>query len=99
LGLHVRKDGESWMLDTESAREDWCAVESLLEKAVSDVVQTAKGGPLPASFGIRARDRAVLSRSGVAVLEEDSGCCSPVAPATVARAGKTCITHTRTPRL
>jgi len=99
LGLHVRKDGESWMLDTESAREDWCAVESLLEKAVSDVVQTAKGGPLPTSFGIRARDRAVLSRSGVAVLEEDSGCCSHVAPATAARAGKTFITNTRTPRL
>lgn len=80
LGLHVREDVHTWMLDTESARKGWCAVEPLLEKAVSGVVQAANGGPLPASFGIRARDRAALSRTRTAVvLEEDSGCCSPVA--------------------
>ncbi|AOU98283.1 hypothetical protein BI364_10200 [Acidihalobacter yilgarnensis] len=57
LALHVLEDGGVWKLDTESARKGWCAVESLLGKAVSGAVQAAKGGPLPASFGIRARDR------------------------------------------
>jgi transposase len=99
LGLHVRKNGESWMLDTESAREDWCAVEPLLEKAVSGVAQqAANGGPLPASFGIRARDRAALSQNGAGA-REDSGCCSHIAPAMVARAGKTSAADTRTPWL
>ncbi|MHB1766200.1 MAG: nuclease/transposase family protein [Gammaproteobacteria bacterium] len=32
LGLHVRQDGGRWMLDTESAREGWCAVEPLLAR-------------------------------------------------------------------
>ena len=102
LALHVRhytKDGNQvWRLDTESAREGWCAVESLLEKAVSDVEQAAKGGRLPASFGIRARDRAALSRSG-AEAGEDSGCCNHVASAIVARAGKTPELSIGTPRL
>ena len=79
LGLHVRQDNAVWILDTESARKDWCAVEPLLEKAVSGVMQAAKGGPLPASFGIRARDRAALSRKGAGTTE-DSGCCNHVAP-------------------
>lgn len=65
LGLHVhqdtKNDHQAWRLDTETAREDWCAAEPLLGKAMSDVVQAAKGGPLPASFGIRTRDRAALS--------------------------------------
>jgi hypothetical protein len=68
LGLHVHlckeENGEVWRLDTESAREGWCAAEPLLRKAMSDVVQTAKGRLLPASFGVskrHARDRAVLS--------------------------------------
>jgi transposase len=70
LGLHVREDGGIWMLDTESVRAGWCAVESLLSKAVSSVVQAAKGGRLPASFGVSAsgrgaRDRVALSQSGV----------------------------------
>ncbi|MHB8254813.1 MAG: transposase family protein, partial [Acidiferrobacter sp.] len=85
LALHVRvlthKDSETWMLDTESAREDGCAVEPLLEKAVSGVVQAANGGPLPASFGLSqkpARDRVALSRKGAGT-KEDFGCCSPVA--------------------
>ena len=102
LGLHVRKDEAVWVLGTESAREDWRAVEPLLEKAVSGVMQAANGGPLPAGFGISKRpagDRAALSRSGAVVLGEECGCCSHVAPATVARAGKTPITGTRTPRL
>ena len=102
LGLHVRQstqDGNQiWMLDTESAREGWCAVESLLEKAVSDAVQAAKGGRLPASFGLRARDRAALSRSG-AEAGEDSGCCNHIASAIVARAGKTPELRTGTTRL
>jgi len=98
LGLHVRKNGESWMLDTESAREGWCAGEPLLEKTVSGIVQAAKGGPWPASFGIRARDRAALSQNGAGA-QEDSGCCSPIAQAIVARAGKTSAAGTRTPRL
>ena len=101
LGLHVCKNEESWMLDTESAREDWYAVEPLLEKAVSGVVQAARGRPLPASFGISkryVRDRAALSRKGAGT-EEDSGCCNHVAPAIVARAGKTFATRIRTPRL
>ncbi len=89
LGLHVHDDGGVWRLDTEPARKGWQAVESLLSQAVSGVVQTAKGRRLPASFGIRARDRAVLAQSGVGVVEEDSGCCSRVASAIVARAGKT----------
>lgn len=79
LGLHVRQDGETWMLDTESAREGWRAVEPLLGKAVSGAVQAAKGGPLPASFGIRAGDGAALSRRDTTVLREDSGCCSHAA--------------------
>lgn len=101
LGLHVRKNKESWMLDTESARKGWCAVEPLLEKAVSGVVQAARGGPVPASFGISkryVRDRAALSQNGAGT-EEDSGCCSHVASAAVARAGKTSGIGTRTPRL
>ena len=101
LGLHVRQSDAVWMLDTESAREDWCAVEPLLEKAVSGVVQAANGGPLPASFGISKRhagDRAVLSQNGAGT-REDSGCCNHVAPAIVARAGKTFATGIRTPRL
>jgi Transposase and inactivated derivatives len=68
LALHVRSyvkgENQVWRLDTESARKGWCAAEPLLGKAMSDVVQTAKGGPLPASFGLnskKARDRAVLS--------------------------------------
>lgn len=78
LGLHVREDDGTWKLDTESAREGWCAAESLLEKAVFGVVQAAKGGPLPASFGIRAGDRAALSRKyNVAV--EEPGCCNHTA--------------------
>jgi len=40
--------------DTESVREDGCALGPLLEKAVSGVMQAAKGGPLPASLGLRA---------------------------------------------
>ncbi|HUW97618.1 MAG TPA: transposase [Acidiferrobacter sp.] len=96
LGLHVRKNGESWMLDTESAREGWCAGEPLLEKAVSGIVQAANGGPLPASFGIRTRDRAALSQKGAGA-QEDSGCCSPIAQAIVARAGKTSASSTRAP--
>ena len=98
LALHVREDQGAWSLDTESARKGWCAVEPLLEKAVSGIIQAAKGGPLPASFGIRARDRAALSRNGVGT-EEDSGWCNPVALAIVARAGKTSGIGTRTPRL
>ena len=98
LGLHVREDDRVWMLDTESAREGWCAVESLLSQAVSGVVQAAKGRRLPASFGIRARDRAALAQSG-AEAGEDSGCCNHVASAIVARAGKTPELSTRTPRL
>ena len=98
LGLHVREDGGAWKLDTEPAREGWRAVEPLLEKAVFSVVQAAKGGPLPASFGIRAGDRAALSRKGAGT-KEDSGCCNHVAPAIVARAGKTSATGIRTPRL
>ena len=101
LGLHVRQNDAVWMLDTESARKDWCAVEPLLEKAVSGVVQAANGGPLPASFGVSkryVRDRAALSQNG-ADAEEDSGCCNHVAPAMVARAGKTSAVNTRTPRL
>lgn len=98
LGLHVRTNGESWRLDTESAREGWCAVEPLLEKAVSNVVQTAKGGPLPASFGIRARDRAVLSQNGTGA-KEGFGCCSHAASSGMARAGKTFAAGARTPRL
>lgn len=96
LGLHVRQNDAVWRLDTESAREGWCAVEPLLEKAVSGVVQAARGGPLPASFGLRAGDRAALSRIGAGA-GEDSGCCSHVAPAIVARAGKTPATGIRTP--
>jgi putative transposase len=68
LALHVRQytkdEKQVWRLDTESAREGWCAVEPLLRKAVSDVVQAANGGPLCASFGLSkklARDGAVLS--------------------------------------
>ncbi len=68
LALHVRQyvkdEKQAWRLDTESARKGWCAAEPLLGKAMSDVVQTAKGGLLPASFGLnskKARDRAVLS--------------------------------------
>ncbi|MHB1641147.1 MAG: RNA-guided endonuclease TnpB family protein [Acidithiobacillus sp.] len=68
LALHVRSykkdENQVWRLDTESARKGWCAAEPLLGKAMSDVVQTAKGGPLPASFGLnskKARDRVVLS--------------------------------------
>lgn len=76
---HVRLDVETWMLDTESAREGWRAVEPLLGKAVSGAVQAAKGGPLPASFGIRAGDGAALSRRDAAVLGEESGCCSHAA--------------------
>lgn len=98
LVLHVRKDGDTWMLDTESARKDWCAVEPLLEKAMSSVVQAANGGPLPASFGIRARDRAALSRKGAGA-GEDFGCCSLMASAVAARAGKTPVTRSRTPWL
>lgn len=101
LALHVREDQGAWMLDTESARKDWCAVEPLLEKAVSGVVQAANGGSLPASFGISkrfARDRAALSRTGAGA-REDSGCCNHVAQANVARAGKTFATGARTPRL
>ena len=102
LALHVRQytkdENQVWRLDTESARAGWCAVESLLEKAVSDVVQAAKGGRLPASFGIRARDRAALSRSG-AEAGKDSGCCNHVASAIVARAGKTPELSIGTPRL
>ncbi|WP_420909785.1 zinc ribbon domain-containing protein [Acidiferrobacter thiooxydans] len=97
LALHVREDAGRWRLDTESAREGWCAVEPLLEKAVSGAVQAANGGPLPASFGIRARDRAALSRKGAGTTE-DSGCCNPIAPAIVARAGKTFDAGTGTPR-
>ena len=103
LGLHVRvlthKDSETCMLDTESARKGWCAVEPLLEKAVSGVGEAAKGGPLPASFGLsqkQARDRVALSRKGAGT-REDSGCCSHVASAAVARAGKTSVARTRTP--
>ncbi|WP_312284126.1 transposase [Candidatus Igneacidithiobacillus taiwanensis] len=99
LGHHVRKDGETWNLDTESAREGWCAVEPLLEKAVSGIIQqAAKGRPLPASFGIRARDRAALSRIGTRA-GEDSGCCSPTAATVVERVGKTSEPGSRTPRL
>lgn len=97
-GLHVYEDGGLWKLDTESAREGWCAAESLLEKAVSGVVQAANGRPLPASFGIRARDRAALSRRCVDT-GEDSGCCSHVAVPGMSRAGKTSVSTTRTPRL
>ncbi len=68
LALHVRSyikgENQVWRLDTESARKGWCAAEPLLGKAMSDVVQTAKGGLLPASFGLnskKARDRVVLS--------------------------------------
>ncbi len=68
LGLHVHlckgENGEVWRLDTETARTGWLVGESLLKKAVSDVVQTANGGLLPASFGVSkkpTRDRAVLS--------------------------------------
>lgn len=57
LGLHVREDGDTWILDTESAREGWCAAEPLLEKAVSGVIQAAKSGKLPASFGVSASRR------------------------------------------
>lgn len=101
LGHHVRKDGEAWNLDTESAREGWCAVEPLLEKAVSGLMQAAKGRPLPASFGIRkgAGDRAALSQNIAGRASEDSGCCNPIASAIVARAGKTFEPGNRTPRL
>ena len=68
LGLHVHlckeEHGEVWRLDTETARTGWLVGESLLKKAVSDVVQTANGGLLPASFGLskrRVRDRVVPS--------------------------------------
>ncbi|WP_297362815.1 zinc ribbon domain-containing protein [Acidiferrobacter sp.] len=68
LALHVRQytkdENQVWRLDTESARVGWCAVEPLLGKAVSDVVQAAKGGRLPVSFGVSkklTRDRAALS--------------------------------------
>ena len=103
LGLHVREDAGIWILDTESARVGWCAAESLLEKAVSGVVQAANGRRLPASFGISAprsgaRDRAALSRNG-AESGEDSGCCNHIASAIVARAGKTPELSTGTPRL
>ena len=96
LGLHVCEDAGTWKLDAESAREGWCAAESLLEKAVSGAVQAAKGGPLPASFGIRARDRAALSRRWNDA-GEDPGCCSHVAVPGMARAGKTSVSSTRTP--
>jgi len=99
LGHHVRKNGDTWELDTESAREGWCAVEPLLEKAVSGLVQAARGRPLPASSGIRARDRAALSRSRAMRAVEDSGCCTQVACANVARARETAEPRTGTPRL
>ncbi len=98
LGLHVQKECGGWRLDTESAREGWCAAESLLEKAVSGTVQAANGRPLPASLGIRARDRAVLSRRCNGA-EEDPGCCSHAAVMGMARAGKTSASTTKTPRL
>ncbi len=99
LALHVREDQGAWMLNTESARTGWCAVESLLEKAVSGVVQAAHEGPLAASLGLWkkwARDRAVLSQNGAGT-EEDSGWCNPIVPAMVARDGKASVTGTRTP--
>ena len=55
LALHVRqytKDGNQvWRLDTESAREGWCAAESLLREAVERIRQTAIDRIRPASFG------------------------------------------------
>ncbi|WP_082177494.1 MULTISPECIES: RNA-guided endonuclease TnpB family protein [Acidithiobacillus] len=98
LGLHVRQEHGAWKLDTESAREGWCAAESLLEKAVSGVVQAANGGPLPASFGIRARDRAALSRRWNDAVG-GPGCCTHAAVSGMARARKTSASSTRTPRL
>jgi hypothetical protein len=47
LARHVR-DGA---LSTESAREGWCAAESLLREAVERVKETASGKVRPASFG------------------------------------------------
>ncbi|WP_447974917.1 zinc ribbon domain-containing protein [Nitrospira sp. Kam-Ns4a] len=99
LGLHVRKDGGTWVLDTESARTGWCAAEPLLENAVSRVVQAANGGPVPASFGLRAGDRAARSRRRQPVLGGEFGCCSLVAAATMVRAEQTSGARARTPRL
>jgi len=93
------------MRDTESAREDFCTVEPLREKALPSVAQAANGGPLSARFGVShlghpvsARDRAVLSRKGAGT-GEDFGYCNRSAPAMVASAGKTPAIGTRTPWL
>ncbi|EQD43262.1 ISChy9, transposase orfB, partial [mine drainage metagenome] len=61
-GLHVRESHGAWMLDTQSDREGGYALGPLLEQAVSGVRQSAKGGLWPVRLGLRARDRAALSR-------------------------------------
>ena len=75
LGLFVHKDNGVWNLDIDSAFKSWSTAEPLLEKAMSDVFQTASNGNVPVSFGIKSKDRAVPSRSSL-VTQRDSGCCN-----------------------
>ncbi|MHB1755545.1 MAG: RNA-guided endonuclease TnpB family protein [bacterium] len=75
LGLFVYQDNDVWNLDIDSACKSWNTAEPLLEKAMSNVIQIANGGFIPASFGIKSGDGAIPSRSPV-VTQRDLGCCN-----------------------
>lgn len=74
-----------------------CVRGPLPEKTVPGVAQAAQGGPLSASSGLprrRAQDRVTFCRSDAGTGEDSA--CRPVAPARMARPGKTPLVGTRT---
>lgn len=75
LGLFVAENNGTWNLDIDSAYKSWNTAEPLLEKAISDIIQIASDGRIPASFGIKSGDRAIPFQNPV-VIQRDSGCCN-----------------------
>jgi len=55
LARCAEKQGSEYILDTSRVERLWCEVEPLMRQAVSRILeQSVSGGPLPASFGLKA---------------------------------------------
>ena len=55
LARCAEKQGSEYILDTSRVERLWCEAEPLMRQAVSRIVeQSASGGQLPASFGLKA---------------------------------------------